>query len=146
VEDISMPMDDREFNVSIRNQRMATGMSSEMTCAADCFSRGYQVSKPLAGDCKYDLIVDKANTLLRVQVKTISGSQIPIGSITYRENTYGKGVVERVVPRYDGSEFDILAAVDRTTKRVYYMPVAEINFSKAHVPFGITIRERYSEL
>jgi hypothetical protein len=138
-------MEDREFNVLIRNQRMATGMSSEMLCAADCFSKGYQVSKPLAGDSRYDLIIDRNGVLSRLQVKTISKSgQIPIGQIKYKVDTYGRGVQEIVEPKYEGSEFDYLAAVDRETKVVYYVPISDIDFSKANVPFGAKRREIYT--
>lgn len=139
-----MPTDDREFNVAVKNSRMSTGMSSEMLVASDLFARGYQVSKPLAGDTRYDLIVDRHGTLSRVQVKTISrGSQIPIGFVKYTEDTYGRGVQQRTMPRYTGSEFEFIAAVDRDTKMVYYIPSSEIDFKKANIPFGKTARERF---
>jgi len=143
--EVAMPLTDREFNVQVASHRMSIGMASEMMCAADCFSRGYVVSKPLCGDSKYDLIVDRQGVLLRVQVKTLSHSnQIPIGYTKYYEDTYGKGSYAKSMPKYDGTEFDILAAVDRETKIVYYLPVEEVDFSKANVSLGLTSdRDRY---
>src|SRR5688572_22511690 len=114
---VSFPMEDREFNQMVARSRMFTGMSSEALCIADCYSRGYVVSKPFDGVQKYDLIVHNGVKLLRLQVKTISQSgQIPIGYTKYTEDTYGKGLQERVLAKYDGSEFDFLAAVDRNSK------------------------------
>lgn len=142
--EIVMPMDDREFRQAVASSRVSLGMFSEMTCAADCFSRGYLVSRPLADGSRYDLVVDRNGSLERVQVKTMSKTgSVPIGILKYKHDTYGKGVYDYTIAKYSGSEFDFLAAVDRDTKIVYYIPVVEIDFTKANVPLGKNIRERY---
>ena len=142
--EIAMPMDDRQFNQSIAASRVATGAASEMFCAADLFVKGYLVSKPLRDGSRYDLIVDRDGVFYRIQVKTLSKSgQAPIGYIKYTEDTYGKGLQQRTIPKYQGHEFDILAVVDRETKEVYYIPVSEIDFSKPNVPVNAEARERF---
>ncbi len=146
VQEISMPMTDREFNKSVAANRMCIGMGSEMICAGDLYYRGYRVSKPLDGTSKYDLIVDRHGVLSRLQVKTVSkGGQTSIGVLSYREDTYGKGVVIRVIPKYDGTEFEFLAVVDRATREVFYVPIADVDFTKANFPLTKAARLQYTD-
>lgn len=61
---------------------------------------GYKVSKPLFENCPYDLIVDKNNTLYRVQVKTAkvlapSGRYV-VNLRTSGGNRSGKGKIKKI--------------------------------------------------
>lgn len=141
-----MPMDDREFSQEISKRRTAAGFSAEMFVAGDLYERGYLVSKPLDGSTKYDLIVDRHGELLRVQVKSVTGKylQVQIGWTRYRENIYdGRGVTGHVVRKYNDSDFDILAAYHRPTKTIYYVPVGDLDMSKAAFQIKQADREKY---
>ena len=91
---------------------------------ADLLQRGLQVALPLAGDCRYDLILDKGGTLLRVQCKT-SASKQGVLHVKCR-STSSWGSKTHNTHRYTAGDIDLLAAVDLVTKRVYYIPATEL--------------------
>jgi len=43
--------------------------SCELKIAAELLEKGYEVSKPISDDCRYDLVLDKGERLEKVQVK-----------------------------------------------------------------------------
>lgn len=145
---IAQPMTDREFNSLVAKRRMSTGMAAEMRVAADLFSRGYTVAKPLDGIQKYDLIIDKEGTLLKVQVKSSTGKypQGAIGWTVYKEDIYnGKGVTQHVVRKYNKGDFDILAIYHVLTGIVYYVPIADLDLTKASFSVKMADRDKYSD-
>lgn len=52
-------------------------------------AQGWAVSMPLGDSSRYDLIVDKGNTLYRVQVKTVSTQKTPSGVPVVTLSTQG---------------------------------------------------------
>lgn len=46
------------------------GCLTEQKCFLKCLEHGYQVSKPLFDNARYDFILDTGNNLLKIQVKT----------------------------------------------------------------------------
>jgi PD-(D/E)XK endonuclease len=145
-EEIHMPMSDRQFNQSIAKQRMSSGMSAEFLTVADCYERGYSVSKPLDSNSKYDLIVDRHGELLRVQVKSAAKRQLQarIGWTTYREDIYdGGGSKPHFIQKYVAGDFDYLAIVDRVSKMVYYVPIGDLDLSKDSFTVKQVEREKY---
>lgn len=134
--DVMMPMDDDEFKKYVGEELVRSGtrgtvtsrsawtrgIISELIVAADATERGYFVLIPLdGGHSQYDLVVEKEGKLLRVQVKTIKLKDYAVSLITG-----GK--------RYIKGAFDYLAAVDRETRNVYWVPESDIDFSKTMVP------------
>lgn len=47
-----------------------TGNITEQKCFLKCLEYGFQVSKPLFDNARYDFILDNGKKLLRIQVKT----------------------------------------------------------------------------
>lgn len=52
------------------NESKIKGLTTELKVQAYLTELGYNVSIPLGEDCRYDLILDIDNLLLRVQIKT----------------------------------------------------------------------------
>ena len=142
---ISLPLDDRDFNKSVAKDRMFLGMFAEHLTAADCYRRGYRVSRPGDGSSVYDLIVDRHGLLTRLQVKTLSSKgQVAVGYLRYSEDLYdGKGSRQYVEPKYKSGDFDFLCFVDRDSWRVYYIPFEDIDWSKTSMSLSDEQRERY---
>lgn len=144
---VAMPMDNREFNSKITKERMFLGMFAEHQVMADCYLRGYRVLSSGDGAPKYSMVVDRDGILIRLQVKALSATgQAAVGSIRYTENRYdGRGRQPFIEPKYTVSDFDYLALVDRLTREVYYVPVADIDFTKAYFTLRQGEKASYSE-
>lgn len=143
---VSMPMDNREFNSKIAKERMFLGMFAEYQASADCYFRGYRVLRSGDNGSKYDIIVDRDGTLVKLQVKALSSTgQVAVGSVRYSENLYdGRGRQPFIEAKYTISDFDYLALVDRATREVFYVPVTDIDFSKAYFTLRQGERTRYA--
>jgi len=136
--DVSMPMDNAEFQALVAKQRTELGNFSEMIVAAELFRLGFSASKPLNGTNKgYDLIVDTGTALYRIQVKTITGSgQIAIG-YTKRFLEWATGSYKSIeVGKYTPESFDFAAGVDRKTREVFLIPISDLDLSKAFFSLG----------
>lgn len=46
------------------------GYLTEQKCFVKCLEKGYNISKPLFDNARYDFILDTGNKLLRIQVKS----------------------------------------------------------------------------
>lgn len=120
------------------------GKSAELVTAALAMAEGYAVLIPMTQYTRYDLVIDVGGRLLRVQVK--KASYIPA-----RQRTQGWGDREayradltngatRVSgKRYQGGEFDILAAVC-AFDTVYVMPVSALASDRPGAQPGELVR------
>lgn len=52
-----------------RNTQMA-GAITEQKCFLKCLEMGFQVSKPLFDNARYDFILDTGKNIFKVQIKT----------------------------------------------------------------------------
>lgn len=139
MDEVVMPLDNREFRSLVHAQRQQLGAFSEMIAAAELFREGAIVSKPLLEAKGYDLVADMDGALLRVQVKTISSSnQAPLGFSRARPDGSRK-----VQLKYTDASFDWLACVDRDTREVFMVPAKDIDFSLAAFPMSSSNREKY---
>lgn len=57
------------------DETLIRGDVNELQCILDFQKRGYYCSIPFSGSCRYDLIVDINNRLIRIQCKSSSYSQ-----------------------------------------------------------------------
>jgi hypothetical protein len=83
------------------------GNIGQAAVALEALKRGYHVSTPFEG-AAYDLIIDRAGSLSRVQVK------------------YSKSDGKRLKVRlrdYTPHDIDAIAAYDGTTGKVYWLPI-----------------------
>jgi hypothetical protein len=81
---------------------------------ADALKRGYKVALPLGEDWRYDLIVQKGKTLLRVQCKYVESTS---GVIKVRCETHDG----RSYYRYKPEDLDYIAVYDKITDACYYV-------------------------
>lgn len=81
---------------------------------ADALKRGYKVALPLGEDWRYDLIIEKAGKLLRIQCKYVESTK---GVIKVRCETHDG----RSYYRYQQSDLDYMAIYDKITDRCYYI-------------------------
>lgn len=52
------------------NNTQKTGAITEQKCFLKCIELGYDISKPLFDNARYDFILDTGKNLLKIQVKT----------------------------------------------------------------------------
>lgn len=141
------PLDDGDFRRRVTADRRHKGAWAEAVVIADLLERGYIPSVPTL-PAVYDLVVDRNGEFLRVQVKLGSTGRTMLASIgwtSYRYD-YAKGAYRPTVQtKYDSTSFDYLAAVDRGTREVFYVPVEDIDFKKSSFSFNRENREKYSK-
>lgn len=123
-------MDDKQFNKLLAKQRVETGAVSESVVCLDLALQGFIVALPIYRSPSFDLVACREELLLRVQVKTITdkhGLYIPTGSRYTYSKKFATG--RKLKRQYKGTEFEILAGVDKKTAIVYYVPINLIDFS-----------------
>ena len=81
---------------------------------ADALKRGYKVALPLGEDWRYDLIVLKDKSLLRIQCKYVESTN---GVIKVRCETHDG----RNYYRYKQDDLDYIAVYDKETDKCYYI-------------------------
>ena len=103
------------FTVLTTNQK---GFVAETAVTHECAKLGIAVSRPL-DDQRYDLILDVASTLLRVQCKWAArkGDVVEIRTLTCRRSREG-----HIHRSYGADEIDAIAAFCEETGRCYLLP------------------------
>jgi hypothetical protein len=126
------PRNDKRCLVTLtRKQR---GEMAEAAFLAKAAGLGFRVSKPWGESSRYDLIVDNAGKLLRVQVK--SGHRADQwGGYTFHAHGNTACV-------YKSSEIDLLAAYVVPVEAWYLFPVEEFRKYKAMKLFPTSRRRR----
>lgn len=103
---------------------------------------GYVVSKPLNDKAKYDLIIDKDEKLLKVQVKTasaLSGKNKDIFKVKIC-SSYSNKNISKTTPRQD-TDYDILFVLT-SSDEVWSIPVDVLD-SRTQVNIGGTKYQQY---
>lgn len=126
-----------------------------MMVACDLRRRGYRLAIPYGEDCDYDLVIDRAGKLERVQVKyTESDGEVVTVKCCSHSLTNGR---VRATKRYTSETIDWLAVYDERTARCYYIPAAELGHGRRELLLRLTpaknnqranvrFAERYLEL
>lgn len=82
--------------------------------------KGFNLFKPVLENGKIDLIVEKNNVLLRIQIKTVVqekyGKRIPVRKISHNMGNYK-------VKRYTKDDIDFFIGVDLNANDLYILPV-----------------------
>lgn len=82
---------------------------------------GFSVFKPVMENGKVDMIVEKYNIYLKIQIKTVQESRgsksIPMRKISHNMGTYK-------VSTYTSNDIDYFIGVDVATEEVYLIPVS----------------------
>lgn len=97
---------------------ISTGKATELMCQAYFTLLGYNVSVPVAEDCKYDMILDVNGLLLRIQIKTCTETRTGIVFPNRSVTTSGK---TNVIKKYTSKDIDYIAVYYHD--RCYLIPI-----------------------
>lgn len=104
------------------NETQLKGLTTELQCQLFFTSLGYNVSVPIAQDCRYDLILDIDNVLYKLQIKTSrkndsNNEGIIFNTVSTRMNhTQGN-----IINKYTKEEVDFFATY--YNNKVYLVPI-----------------------
>lgn len=84
---------------------------------------GWKVSLPLGHDAAYDMIVDNAGVLSRVQIKSCTSTEDVMQLRLDRTYTSGKRIVTKL---YSLDDFDLLGVYDLRTEECYLLPITDV--------------------
>src|SRR4051795_3359845 len=105
------------------------GDTAELAVALDLRRRGYRVCFPYGEDCDYDLVVDRGDSLDRVQVKYAESDGSAV-HIRCRSHSLTNGKV-RETKRYTAEMIDWIATYDVTTSTCYYVPASVLGSGRS---------------
>lgn len=90
--------------------------------------RGYNVSIPFESSARYDLIVDRRGTLLRVQCKHSRSDE----NVLIVKCCSGTGILKNRMKEtpYTEQDIDYLVSYDSRTSLCYYLPISLISGKK----------------
>lgn len=82
---------------------------------------GFNVFKPVMENGKVDMIIEKNNVYLKIQIKTVQESRgsknVPVRKISHNMGSYK-------TTTYNSSEIDYFIGVDIDTEEIYVIPVS----------------------
>lgn len=107
------------------NEMKIKGLTTELQCQTFFTSLGYNVSIPLGEDCRYDMIIDIDNILLRIQVKhpSVTETGITISTKSTQSNNN-----ENKTLYYNKEQIDYFATY--YNNQCYLIKVEECSSSK----------------
>lgn len=111
------------------------GSVAELMIAAKAIELGYRVSLPIGHDSRYDLILDKDNTLIRVQVKTTISTE---EFLIVRTHSVGRIDHKHTIKRYTKEDIDAIIIFDERTREFYYLPASMLGDGKTAIQFRLT--------
>ena len=107
------------------NETLIRGDINELQCILDFQKRGYYCSIPFSGSCRYDLIADINNTLLRIQCKSSSYKDGVLTMHSSRVTTNTKGSKRY---KYTKDEIDFFYTYWKNYS--FLLPVEEVGTAK----------------
>ncbi len=110
------------------------GGLADLKVAAEAADLGFGILRPATEGLRYDLVLDVAGALLRVQVKwaTLKGLVVSIPLRTSRHTPGGY-----VRTQYGATEIEGFAAYCRDLDRCFFLPIAEfLGRTNAHLRLG----------
>ena len=115
-----------------RNTKLI-GDRSELRVALALAEAGYLVSKPFSENCRYDLVADDGDRLLRVQVKTgrLRGGFIRFSCCSSHAHRGGKD-------RPYFGQIDVLAVFCPPTRKTYLIPESDLVATQGHLRLAPT--------
>src|SRR5215510_7374065 len=114
-----------------RYHRAVLGERAELRFHAECLTRQWEIAKVLTNFAPYDFVIRRPGcTWETVQVKVVQTDRCGSGSqrqvVTLRHMT---GSRRR---RYAPGSFDLLAAVDLPTDRIWLIPLACLRYQRSN--------------
>jgi hypothetical protein len=106
------------------------GIEAQLKAEQRANELGYVISKPTTDCCRYDMIIDDGNRLLRIQVKYCSHVQnASKGSVTVNLRKYS--VNGKCREYYTEQEIDALIVYVHPVNKLCYFPSSVINGKKS---------------
>ena len=104
------------------NETQLKGLTTELQCQLFFTSLGYNVSVPIAQDCRYDLILDVNDVLYKIQIKTSRANNsnnegLLFNTVSSRMN-HTQGNIRK---KYDAKQIDFFATYFEGN--VYLIPI-----------------------
>lgn len=99
------------------------GIAAQLYVKADLYTLGHGTLTPDAEFDPYDLAVDVAGRLYKLQVKSTQSNVGGRVKVDIRKPS-AKGRT------YDSVDYDILAVVDMTTRKIAYLSKAELSYGR----------------
>lgn len=90
------------------------GDVGQLIVAKELLTKGWHISFPYGENLKYDLVAEKEGIFKRVQVKAVTPKNGVLHVNCRSSNNWS------VVP-YSSKDFELLAAVDMNTDKVYFI-------------------------
>ena len=104
------------------------GNITEMECILAFMKAGYKVSIPYGEDCRYDLVIDIANRLYRIQCKTSHALDNPEDGFKFKTKSVVITTHGAKESRYTKQEIDYFATVYEG--QCYLVPVDDCGQEK----------------
>lgn len=98
------------------------GDIAELIVAAKFVENGWQVLFPFGENHRYDLVVEKRNRFLRVQVKYVTPKNGTLDVNCRSSNNWS-------IIHYSPVDIDVIAVYDSVGKQVYFIPAKDMNYS-----------------
>lgn len=98
------------------------GYIAEAYVTARLMEDGWKILRPVEESSRYDLVAEKNGKFLRVQVKYVTPKGGVLSVNCRSSNNWS-------VLHYSSKDIDVIAVLDSKSKLIYYIPVAEINYS-----------------
>lgn len=124
------------------------GLIAELKFAAHLVADGWNVFLPLGENCRYDLVAEKKNKFIRLQVKYVTPKNGGLDINCSSSNNWS------VLP-YQINEIDYIVAFDSHSNDIYFLPIEEITKykfklrlvgSKNNQNRGIHMAEKYRNI
>lgn len=96
--------------------------------------RDWHLYVPLLEDTKVDLIIEKNNQYLRLQIKLTTPKVIPVRKISHNKKEYK-------VFHYTKKDIDFFLAVDLDTENIYVMPISFVEQYSSSI--GLKTAEKF---
>lgn len=104
------------------NETQLKGLTTELQCQLYFTQLGYNVSVPIAQDCRYDMIVDINNILYKIQVKTSRPNDSNSGGIIFNTVSSRMNHTEgNIRVKYTEDEIDFFCTY--YNEKVYLVPI-----------------------
>lgn len=98
------------------------GTIAELAVAQRLIEDGWRVSQPIGENHRYDLVAEHDGKFVRIQVKYVTPKNGALNVNCRSSNNWS-------VLHYSADEIDIIAAYDAASRRIYFVPVSQINHS-----------------
>lgn len=107
------------------------GDRAEIEIAAECLERGYKIAVPYGQNWRFDLIVERADKLERIQCKFVESD----GNVICVKCRSRNGATDYM---YTEKDFDWLAIFDKTTDACYFVPSTVLGEGKQTFSLRLT--------